>query len=46
MRFSIAVVCALFSAGALPAEAADTRPYRIGVLNEAFAANHPTLEGL
>jgi SAM-dependent methyltransferase len=22
------------------------RPYRIGVLNEAWAANHPTLEGL
>ena len=22
------------------------RPYRIGVLNEAWAANHPTVEGL
>lgn len=24
----------------------DRRPYRIGVLNEAWAANHPTVEGL
>ena len=31
---------------ALPGEAADRRPYRIGVLNEALAANHPTVEGL
>jgi putative ABC transport system substrate-binding protein len=31
-----------FSAEAQPAH----RPYRIGVLNEAWAANHPTVEGL
>lgn len=28
------------------AEAESPRPYRIGVLNEAWAANHPTVEGL
>jgi putative ABC transport system substrate-binding protein len=28
------------------AQAEQTRPYRIGVLNEAWAANHPTIEGL
>jgi len=28
------------------AYAEPNRPYRIGVLNEAFAANHPTVEGL
>lgn len=28
------------------AQAESTRPYRIGVLNEAFSANHPTVEGL
>ena len=33
--------------GPLAAEAQETRrPYRIGVLNEAFAATHPTVEGL
>ena len=31
-----------FVAEAQPAR----RPYRIGVLNEAFAATHPTVEGL
>lgn len=32
---------------ALPAAAAQrAKPYRIGVINEAWAANHPTLEGL
>ena len=32
---------------ALPAEAQEARrPFRIGVLNEAFAASHPTVEGL
>jgi putative ABC transport system substrate-binding protein len=29
-----------------PARAESARPYRIGVLNEAWAANHPTVEGL
>jgi putative ABC transport system substrate-binding protein len=34
-------------AGALGAEAQPARrPYRLGVLNEAWAANHPTVEGL
>lgn len=28
------------------AQAEPNRPYRIGVLNEAWAANHPTVEGL
>jgi len=28
------------------AHAEPSRPFRIGVLNEAFAANHPTVEGL
>jgi len=32
---------------ALPVEAQEARrPFRIGVLNEAFAASHPTVEGL
>ena len=30
----------------MSAQAEPARPYRIGVLNEAFAANHPTVEGL
>jgi len=29
-----------------PAQAESPRPYRIGVLNDAWAANHPTVEGL
>ena len=32
--------------GAMSAQAEPARPYRIGVLNEAWAANHPTVEGL
>lgn len=28
------------------AQTTPARPYRIGVLNEAYAANHPTVEGL
>lgn len=28
------------------ASAEPARPYRVGVLNEAYAANHPTVEGL
>ncbi|HXD97980.1 MAG TPA: hypothetical protein VN646_15640, partial [Candidatus Acidoferrum sp.] len=32
---------------AFPVEAQEARrPFRIGVLNEAFAASHPTVEGL
>ena len=40
----IAALCILapFAFAAEPRE----RPYRIGVLNEAWAANHPTVEGL
>jgi putative ABC transport system substrate-binding protein len=38
---------ALLLMGPLAAEAQEVRrPYRIGVLNEAFAATHPTVEGL
>ncbi len=40
----LAVVCVLVSAKADAGEA--RRPYRVGVLNEAWAANHPTVEGL
>jgi len=42
--FGLAAVLGLaaLAGGAQPAR----RPYRIGVLNEAFAANHPTVEGL
>ena len=38
------MVCVLLSAEADAGEA--RRPYRVGVLNEAWAANHPTVEGL
>jgi len=41
------VLAALLLMGPLGAEAQPPRqPYRIGVLNEAFAATHPTVEGL
>jgi putative ABC transport system substrate-binding protein len=41
------VLAALLLAGPLVAEAQPARrPYRIGVVNEAFAATHPTVEGL
>lgn len=41
------VLAALLVIGPLVAEAQPTRrPYRIGVLTEAFAATHPTVEGL
>jgi putative ABC transport system substrate-binding protein len=43
---AIFAISILLMRAALPADAADQRPYRIGVLNEAFAANHPTVEGL
>jgi len=42
---TLAAVCVLFSTMADAGEEAR-RPYRIGVLNEAWAANHPTVEGL
>jgi putative ABC transport system substrate-binding protein len=41
---ALAAVCIFISAKADAGEA--RRPYRIGVLNEAWAANHPTVEGL
>lgn len=42
-----AVVLALAGVFASPASAQRTRPpYRVGVLNDARAANHPTIEGL
>jgi len=41
---ALAVVCVLLSAKADAGEA--RHPYRVGVLNEAWAANHPTVEGL
>ena len=45
MRLVLAVL--LLAIGPLAAEAQPVRrPYRIGVLNEAFAATHPTVEGL
>ena len=36
----------VFIQAAFAGEEVAPRPYRIGVLNEAFAANHPTVEGL
>jgi putative ABC transport system substrate-binding protein len=47
----ISVVCAAAAVGLalLAGDAgaqAPRRPYRIGVLNEAYAPNHPTVEGL
>ncbi len=41
---ALAAVCVLVSAKADAGEV--HRPYRLGVLNEAWAANHPTVEGL
>jgi putative ABC transport system substrate-binding protein len=47
MRRGWLVLLALFGMLPLAAEAQPVRrPYRIGVLNEAFAATHPTVEGL
>ena len=41
------VLTALLLAGPLAAEAQPARrPYRIGIVTEAFAATHPTVEGL
>lgn len=45
-RLGVLLALALWSsAPAVPAQEAR-RPLRIGVLNEAFAASHPTVEGL
>lgn len=41
-----AVLAATAALAGPPAQAEPARPYRIGVLNEAWAANHPTVEGL
>lgn len=42
-----ALVVAAVLTHSLPASAAQpAKPYRIGVINEAWAANHPTVEGL
>ena len=41
-----AVLAATAALAGPPAHAEPARPYRIGVLNEAWAANHPTVEGL
>ena len=45
LRGAIVLAAAVTLADA-PARAESPRPYRIGVLNEAWAANHPTVEGL
>lgn len=42
--FGTLVAVAVLSSTAAAAESA--RPYRIGVINEAWAANHPAIEGL
>ena len=42
---AVLATLAVLSGGAVVAEPVG-RPYRIGVLNEAWAANHPTVEGL
>lgn len=42
-KFLLGTVLALLAASG---EAAEQRPFRIGVLNEAWAVNHPTVEGL
>jgi putative tryptophan/tyrosine transport system substrate-binding protein len=41
---ALVAVCVLVCTTADAGEA--RRPYRVGVLNEAWAANHPTIEGL
>ncbi len=41
---ALAAVCVLTAAMAAAGEV--LRPYRVGVVNEAWAANHPTVEGL
>ena len=41
-----AVLAAVATLASAAAQAEPARPYRVGVLNEAWAANHPTVEGL
>jgi putative ABC transport system substrate-binding protein len=46
-RLLAPVALALVLLSSYPADSQQARrPYRIGVLNEAWAANHPTVEGL
>lgn len=46
-RGLVRIAVALLLCASLPAEAQDTRrPFRIGVINAAYAASHPTVEGL
>ena len=45
LRGATVVAAAVALAGS-SAQAEPARPYRIGILNEAWAANHPTVEGL
>lgn len=40
------LLCAWLAATVALAQPVPARPYRVGVLNEAYAANHPTVEGL
>jgi putative ABC transport system substrate-binding protein len=46
LRRGAAVLVAAATLAGAAAQAEPARPYRIGVLNEAWAANHPTVEGL
>ena len=47
MSYVWVVLVALLGVAPFAAEAQEARrPHRIGVLNEAWAANHPTVEGL
>jgi putative ABC transport system substrate-binding protein len=43
---TLALVLSILASAALADAQPAPRPYRIGVLNEAAAANHPTVEGL
>ena len=43
---AVLVAVAALALAPVPAQAEAARPYRIGVLNEAWAPNHPTVEGL
>ena len=45
-RLWFAFIASVFMNAVSAAESLDSRLYRIGVLNEAWAASHPTVEGL
>jgi putative ABC transport system substrate-binding protein len=45
VALAVALAALLVPAGPVHAQPAP-RPFRVGVLNEAWAANHPTVEGL